>query len=97
MRMTGTTSERQFHNARRNITNERSMPRRYLPLLGVCLLAPAAFAQTTGEAAAAGHQLGSHHFGLRHGHRFGGLRLRPSEGFGPRLRKAWRAIPAQPA
>src|ERR1700676_3038060 len=52
MRMSGTTSERQFHNAR---SNTRMKLRHYatalFAVLAVCLAAPAAFAQTAGGAA----------------------------------------------
>jgi F-type H+-transporting ATPase subunit c len=55
--MSGTTSERLFHNVRRNTTMSTTTRKVLLGLFaiaGVCLLAPGAFAQTAGEAAAAG-------------------------------------------
>ena len=75
--------------------------RKYLVVLfaiaGVCLLAPAAFAQTAGEAAAAE---GTNWVAITSGFAmaiasaacgYAQARLRPQ------LRKAWRAIPARPA
>ena len=58
-----------------------------LSVVAISLLAPAAFAQETGAAAASACKLGRDHLGLRHGDRLGRRRLRSGQSHGRRLRR----------